>query len=78
MGSNVQLSFSHEHFPVCNVASSSSSSSCFWEFFLICIEQLLKGTVNKKFQVSSLQGEQGYTGGLRNHRKDAWYSGIAC
>jgi hypothetical protein len=49
-----------------------------WEFFLICIEQLLKGTVNKKFQVSSLQGEQGYTGGLRNHRKDAWYSGIAC
>jgi hypothetical protein len=49
-----------------------------WEFFFICIEQLLKGTVNKKFQVSSLQGEQGYTGGLRNHRKDAWYSGIAC
>jgi hypothetical protein len=73
MGSKVQLSFSHEHFPVCNFASFF-----LWEFFLICIEQLLKGTVNKKFQVSSLQGEQGYTGGLRNHRKDAWYSGIAC
>jgi hypothetical protein len=74
MGSNVRLSFSHEHFPVCNVASSFFFMGVLFNLYWTTPES----TVNKKFQVSSLQGEQGYTGGLRNHRKDAWYSGIAC